>query len=141
VYQIGEVSDLSSIDARYVAAVGWPEGRRTLVERISDSATPADAIVHPVADIGVGVELAPGTVVLGGAHLSPVRAPRRPQPGVLRRDGRPRHRLRRLRQRHANAAVSGDVTAGDEVLVGTGACVLEGLRLGHRAQVERGPWS
>jgi serine acetyltransferase len=34
-----------------------------------------------------------------------------------------------------NAAVGGDVVAGVDVLVGAGATVLQGLRLGDRAKV------
>ncbi len=138
VHQIGAVDDLASIDARYVVCVGFPEGRRALVERIGDTATAADAIVHPKADIGVGVELAPGSVVLGGAHVSPMA--RLGSHGLVSYGATVGHdtSFGAFVSVMPNAAVSGDVVAGDDVLVGTGACVLQGLRLGDRCRVGAG---
>jgi sugar O-acyltransferase (sialic acid O-acetyltransferase NeuD family) len=138
VFQIGEVDDLDQIDAQWVVATGWPESRRALVERIGEAGRPADAIVHPVADIGVGVELAPGTVVLGGAHLSPFV--RLGVHSLVSYGATVGHdtTFGDFASVMPNAAVSGDVVAGDDVLVGTGACVLEGLRLGHGAKVGAG---
>jgi len=138
VHQIGAVDDLASIDAQYVVAAGWPATRRALVERIGDGGTPANPIVHPKADLGVGVELGVGTVVLGGAHVSPmVRMGRH---GLVSYGATVGHdtTFGEFASVMPNAAVSGDVVAGDDVLVGTGACVLQGLRLGDRAQVGAG---
>jgi sugar O-acyltransferase (sialic acid O-acetyltransferase NeuD family) len=138
VHQIGEVSDLDSIDAHWVVAAGWPEGRRTLVERIGAAGRPANAIVHPVADVGVGVQLGKGTVVLGGAHLSPfVRLGAHSLVSYGATVGHDTV-FGDYASVMPNAAVSGDIIAGNDVLVGTGACVLQGLTLGDGAQIGAG---
>ena len=138
VHQIGDVDDLDQIDAHWVVAAGWPTTRQALVERIGTAGRAADPIIHPVADVGVGVELAPGTVVLGGAHLSPfVRIGAHSLVSYGATVGHDTT-FGDFASVMPNAAVSGDVVAGHGVLVGTGACVLEGLRLGDRAQVGAG---
>ena len=138
VHQIGEVGDLADIDAHWVVTAAWPRDRRSLVERIGDAGHPADPVIHPVADVGVGVELGKGTVVLGGAHLSPFV--RLGAHGLVSYGATVGHdtTFGDYASVMPNAAVSGDVTAGDDVLVGTGSCVLEGLSLGEGAQVGAG---
>jgi sugar O-acyltransferase (sialic acid O-acetyltransferase NeuD family) len=138
VHQVGSVEDLGDIDAQFVVAAGWPGTRRALVERIGDRGTPAEAIVHPKADVGVGVELGAGTVLLGGAHVSPMV--RLGEHGLVSYGATVGHDtiFGAFASVMPNAAVSGDVVAGEDVLVGTGASVLHGLHLGHRSQVGAG---
>jgi sugar O-acyltransferase (sialic acid O-acetyltransferase NeuD family) len=136
--QIGSVDDLRSVDAEYVLCIGWPWARRAVADRIGDRGTPAPAIVDPSAKVGAGVELGPGSVVLGIAHVSPMvcLGPH----SLVSYNASLGHdtAFGAFASVMPNAAVSGDVVAGDEVLVGTGAAVLEGIRLGHRVRVGAG---
>jgi len=138
VTHIGPVDDIAVVDAAYVLCLGWPWTRHALAQRIGERAQPAHPIIHPSSDIGSGVELGCGSVVLGCAHLSPFV-------------GLGAHALVSYNASighdttfgdHAsvmpNAAVSGDVVAGDRVLIGTGAAVREGVRLGDDVRVGAG---
>jgi len=138
VHHIGPLDDVDAVDAAYVLCLGWPWTRAAVAARIGDRARPAPAIVHPAADVGVGVDLGPGSVVLGHAHLSPfVRLGAHSLVSYLASVGHDS-----VFGDHAsvmpNAAVSGDVTAGQRVLVGTGAAVREGIRLGDDVRVGAG---
>ena len=136
--RIGTVDDVGSIDAAYVLCIGWPWARRAVAERIGDGARPAPAIVDPRADVGAGVALGPGSVVLGQAHVSPM-ASLGPHSLVSYNVSVGHDTVfGAFASVMPNAAVSGDVVAGDEVLVGTGAAVLQGIRLGHRVRVGAG---
>ena len=138
VNHIGPVDDVSVVDAAYVLCLGWPWTRATLAGRIGERAQPVPAILHPSADIGTGVDLGPGSVVLAHAHLSPfVRLGAHSLASYNASVGHDT-----VFGDHAsvmpNAAVSGDVTAGHRVLVGTGAAVREGIRLGDDVHIGAG---
>lgn len=138
VAHIGPVDDVTAVDAAYVLCLGWPWARHALGLRISERGCPAPPIVHPAADVGVGVELGPGSVVLGLAHISPfVRIGAH---GLISYNASVGHDT--TFGDHAsvmpNAAVGGQVVAGDRVLVGTGAAVREGVHLGDDVRVGAG---
>jgi sugar O-acyltransferase (sialic acid O-acetyltransferase NeuD family) len=138
VEHIGTVGDVASIDARYVLCLGWPWGREALAARLAGVAEPAAPIVHPSADVGIGVELGLGSVVLGQAHLSPmVRLGRHSLVSYTASIGHDA-KFGDTASVMPGANVSGDVLAGHGVLVGTGASVNEGLRLGNRSRVGAG---
>lgn len=135
---IGSVDEVGVVDAAYVLCLGWPWTRHAVARRIGEWGQPAPPIVHPWAEVGVGVELGPGTVVLGHAHLSPfVRLGAHGLVSYLASVGHDS-----TFGDHASvmpgAAVSGDVTGGHRVLVGSGAVVREGLRLGDDARIGAG---
>jgi sugar O-acyltransferase (sialic acid O-acetyltransferase NeuD family) len=138
VAHIGSVDDVVAVDAAYVLCLGWPWTRHAVARRIGERGHPAPSIVHPSADVGTGVELGPGSVVLGHAHLSPfVRLGAHALVSYIASIGHDT-----TFGDHAsvmpNAAVSGGVTGGDRVLVGTGAAVREGVRLGDDARIGAG---
>lgn len=138
VTRIGSVDDLPDIDAAYVLCLGWPWTRQAIAQRIGGRGRPAAPIIHPSADVGVGVELGPGSVVLGHSHLSPFV--RFGAHALVSYGACVGHDT--AFGDHAsvmpNAAVSGDVTGGDRVLVGTGAVVLEGINLGDDVRIGAG---
>ncbi|MGH8973321.1 MAG: acetyltransferase [Acidimicrobiia bacterium] len=138
VAHIGPVDDIVAVDAAYVLCLGWPWTRHAVAGSIGERGQPAPPIVHPSADVGVGVELGPGSVVLGHAHLSPfVRLGAHALVSYVASVGHDT-----TFGDHAsvmpNAAVSGDVTGGHRVLVGTGAAVREGVRLGDDVRIGAG---
>jgi sugar O-acyltransferase (sialic acid O-acetyltransferase NeuD family) len=138
VAHIGPVDDVAAVDAAYVLCLGWPWTRHAVARDIGERGRPAPPIVHPSADVGVGVELGPGSVVLGHAHLSPFV--RLGAHGLVSYIASVGHDT--TFGDHAsvmpNAAVSGDVTGGHRVLIGTGAAVREGVRLGDDARIGAG---
>jgi sugar O-acyltransferase (sialic acid O-acetyltransferase NeuD family) len=138
VAQIGSVDDLADIDAAYVLCLGWPWTRHAVAERIAGRGRPAAPIVHPSADVGVGVELGPGSIVLGHSHLSPFV--RFGSHALVSYGASVGHDA--TFGDHVsvmpNAAVSGDVTGGNRVLVGTGATVKEGIQLGDDVRIGAG---
>jgi sugar O-acyltransferase (sialic acid O-acetyltransferase NeuD family) len=138
VAHIGPVDDVVTVDAAYVLCLGWPWTRHAVAQRVAERGQPAPPIVHPSADVGPGVELGPGSVVLGHAHLSPfVRLGAHAVVSYMASVGHDT-----TFGDHAsvmpNAAVSGGVTGGHRVLVGTGAAVREGIRLGDDVRIGAG---
>jgi sugar O-acyltransferase (sialic acid O-acetyltransferase NeuD family) len=136
--QIGPVDDVAHVDAAYVICLGWPWTRHAVARRIGERGQPAPPIIHPSADIGTGVELGPGSVVLGHAHLSAfVGLGAHAVVSYIASVGHDT-----TFGDHAsvmpNAAVSGDVAGGHRVLVGTGAVVREGVRLGDDVRIGAG---
>lgn len=136
--QIGSVDELADIDAAYVVCLGWPSARHAVAQRIGGRGRPSAPIVHPSADVGVGVELGPGSVVFGHAHLSPFV--RFGAHALVSYGACVGHDT--TFGEHAsvmpNAAVSGGVAAGDRALIGSGAVVREGVRLGDDVRVGAG---
>jgi len=138
VAHIGPVDDVASVDAAYVLCLGWPWTRHAVARRVGTRARPAPPIVHPSADVGVGVELGPGSIVLGHAHLSPFV--RFGAHALVSYGASVGHDT--IFGDNAsvmpNAVVSGDVAGGDRVLVGAGAVVREGIRLGDDVRIGAG---
>ena len=138
VAHIGPVDDVATVDAAYILCLGWPWIRDDVARRVADRGRPAPPIVHPSADVGVGVELGVGSVVLGNAHLSAfVRLGTHSVVSYLAAVGHDT-----FFGDHAsimpNAAVSGGVVGGHRVLVGSGAVVREGVRLGNDVRIGAG---
>jgi sugar O-acyltransferase (sialic acid O-acetyltransferase NeuD family) len=136
--QIGSIAHLTSVDAAYILAIGWPTTRRALADRIGSSGAPAPAVVHPSADVGVGVEMERGAVVLGHAHLSPLV--RLGAHALISYNASVGHdtTLGPFASIMPGAAVSGGVVIGAQTLVGTGASVREGVRIGDGVTVGTG---
>jgi sugar O-acyltransferase (sialic acid O-acetyltransferase NeuD family) len=138
VAHIGSVGDVDDVAAAYVLCLGWPWTRHAIARRIGDRGEPAPPIVHPSADVGIGVELGPGSVVLSHAHLSPLV--RLGAHALVSYNASVGHdtNLGDHTSVMPNAAVSGDVTGGHRVLVGSGAVVREGIRIGDDARIGAG---
>jgi sugar O-acyltransferase (sialic acid O-acetyltransferase NeuD family) len=138
VNHIGSVDDLAAVDAAYILCLGWPWARDDVAHRIGERGCPAPPIVHPSADVGAGVELGPGSVVLGHAHLSPfVSLGAHALVSYLASVGHDTSFGDHVSVL-PGAAVSGDVVGGHRVLVGTGATVREAVRLGDDVRIGAG---
>jgi sugar O-acyltransferase (sialic acid O-acetyltransferase NeuD family) len=138
VRQIGSIDDIGRVDASYVLCLGWPWDREAVEARIGERAESAPPIVHPGADVGVGVELGRGAVVLGNAHVSPMV--RMGLHSLVSYQASVGHDcvFGPYASVMPNSAVSGDVMGGSGVLVGSGAVVREGVSLGARVRVGAG---
>jgi len=138
VEHIGPVDDVGTVDAAYVLCLGWPWTRHAVARRIGERGNPAPPIIHPSADVGVGVEVGPGSVVFGHSHLSPfVRFGVHAVVSYLASVGHD-STFGDHSSVMPNAAVSGEVVAGARVLVGTGAAVREGVRIGDDVRIGAG---
>jgi len=136
--RVGTIDEIERFDARFVLCLGWPDARRTVAARIGDRSAVAPPVVHPSADVGVGVDLGGGSVVLGTAHVSPMV--RLGIHSLVSYGATIGHDVGfgSYATVMPGASVGGDVAAGDGVLVGSGAVVLEGLRLGDGARIGAG---
>ncbi|MGH8516000.1 MAG: acetyltransferase [Panacagrimonas sp.] len=123
--------------ARFLATVGYPEGRRRVAERALRAGMAPATLIDPRAVVGAGTRFGEGCVVLG-TRISP-----------LCRIGRFVYVASATIVGHdtvigdfcslmAGCIVSGDVTIGDDVLVGISASVAEKRRLGARARIGAG---
>ena len=137
VERLGVVDLVLELDAEWVLAVGWPETKAKLVERVG-GARAAPAIVHPSVELGANVRIGRGVVLLDHAHVSA---------GAVLGD----HVLvsylasvghdtevGALSSVMPGGHVAGDVRVGDRVLIGAGAVVLQGLEVGEGATVAAG---
>lgn len=123
--------------ARFLATVGYPDGRRRVAERALRAGLTPATLIDPRAVVGTGTQIGEGCVVLG-TRISP-----------LCRIGRFVYVASATIVGHdsvigdfcslmAGCIVSGDVTMEDEVLIGISASVIEKRRIGARARVGAG---
>jgi len=135
---LGSLDLLAGLDARWVAAAGWPAGRRRVVERAEASGRAAATLVSPLADVGHGVVIGTGTVVMGSARLSPrSRLGEHALVSYLAAVGHD-STVGAGSSVMPGAVLSGGVEVGALALVGTNATILEGLRVGDGATVGAG---
>jgi len=135
---LGGLDLLAGLDASWVAAAGWPGPRRQMVARARASGRPAAILVSPRADIGAGITIGSGSVVMGTARLSPrscigahalVSYLAAVGHDAILGDGA---------SVMPGAVVSGEVAIGVDVVVGTNATIIEGIRIGDGATIGAG---
>ncbi|WP_228255021.1 NeuD/PglB/VioB family sugar acetyltransferase [Ornithinimicrobium avium] len=140
---LGRVSDLLDRDGplSVVVAVGDPDGRRQLVDRLSQNArtdVSFPILVHPDTTIGADVRLGEGTVVAPGVRLSASidvsRHVHVDQNATVGHDVV----LDDFVRLNPAACLSGDVRVGAGALIGANATVLQGLTIGSGAVVGAG---
>ena len=122
-------------DVRYVVGIGTAGARRAVDALMTAGELEPATVVHPASTRGFDVRLAPGCVVLAGAVLAT-------NIGL----GRHTHLHRCATVGHdselgdyvtvnPSASVSGDCVVEDDVMIGVGAAVLQGLRVGRGSVV------
>lgn len=123
--------------ARFLATVGYPEGRRRVAERALRAGIRPATLIDPRAVVGTDTEIGEGCVVLG-TRISP-----------MCRIGRFVYVASATIVGHdtvvgdfsslmAGCIVSGDVTIEEGVLIGISASVIEKRHIGARARVGAG---
>jgi sugar O-acyltransferase (sialic acid O-acetyltransferase NeuD family) len=119
--------------------IGDPRLKAKVAQRFQLSPQIAwPVLVHPRADVGRSVTLAPGVVIGSGATVTvDVEIL---DWSMLNNNVTVGHDVRIGRNCTINplAAISGNVVIEDEVLVGAGAVVLEGRRVGRGATIGAG---
>lgn len=136
---LGGIDHLRISDSMWVVAVGFPATRRSCAMRATlFTNAPAATLVHPLADVGRGVEMSDGVVVLGQSRLSPqVVLGSHVCVSYLSSVGHDSV-VGDFSSIMPGATVAGDVVLGAGVLVGAGAVVLEGCQVGDGALVAAG---
>lgn len=121
-----------------VIGVGEPRTRREIGQRTRAYDLRAANLVHPAATVGAQTTLAEGVVLFAGARVTTnVRLGRHVhvnQNATVGHDSV----LEDWASVHPLAAISGECRVGVGALVGTNACVLQGLQIGGGAVVGAG---
>ena len=134
---LGSVDDwlASGAGDRYVVGIGTPRTRAALVDRISDSMTACDPLIHPSAVIGSRFTCGPGSVVCAHAIISTnvrIGDHVHVNPGaVIGHDAQ----LGDFVSLNPASVVSGEVAVGPQTLVGANATILQGLAIGSNVTV------
>jgi sugar O-acyltransferase (sialic acid O-acetyltransferase NeuD family) len=136
---LGPISTLGEFELPWVVAIGFPRPRRMVAAEASSlTATVPAALLHPLSDVGFGVEVEGGAVVLGQSRLSAHSVlGAHSCVGYLASVGHDTH-VGAFTSVMPGATVAGDVTLGEAVLVGAGAVVLEGRTIGDEAVIGAG---
>jgi sugar O-acyltransferase (sialic acid O-acetyltransferase NeuD family) len=132
---LGPNDQLAELDAHYVIGIGDPRIRALVAARLEPFGRPAATLVHPTARLGPDNRLADGVVLCGGVQVTTnVTLGRHTHLNLNVTVGHDSVLADHV-QVNPLAAVSGDCTVGREVLIGTGAVVLQGRSVGDGATV------
>jgi sugar O-acyltransferase (sialic acid O-acetyltransferase NeuD family) len=140
-YQLaGSLGDVPvpGLDDRFVIGFGNPAGRERVDLQLRAAGWRALSLVHPDASVGSGVILGDGTILCAGARVTTnVTFGRHVQVNLNTTVG---HDVVVEDYVTLNplVSISGRVTVGRRTLVGTGANVIEALRIGADAIVGAG---
>lgn len=134
---VGRIEELTAIpaSAEYVIGIGTGTTRREIDLRLSETGREAATLVHPTASIGADSTLGPGSIVCAGAMITTnVVLGRHVHVNLGSSIG---HDCSLADYVTINplVAVSGAVSLGPEVLLGTHSSILQGLQVGARAIV------
>ena len=125
-------------DGRYVVAIANPEVRHRLADELQSRGLRPFTVVHPRAIIGPETTVAPGCVVLGGAHASSsVRLAQHVQVNYNATVGHDAV-LEEFVTVLPGANVAGATHIQAGATIGSNACVLQGLTVGPKATVGAG---
>jgi len=139
VRQIGTIDDLSKLDVtHFVAAVGYPVGRKAVAIRAEAAGLKPYCVIHPSAWAPTGVAVGPGAVILARACISPGAVigshAMISNMAIIGHDCRVGDYVSVM----PGAAVSGDTHLDEGCLIGTNAAVIEKRRVGAWATVGAG---
>lgn len=130
---------LAQNGAGFISAVGFPDGRRTLVELAAEfDAQAAEALVHPSACVDATVQLSGGCVIFGQTWVSPlVNFGPHVHVGYGATVGHDTV-LGQFSAVMPGASIGGEVEVGEGCMVGANATVLQGLTVGAGSSIGAG---
>ncbi len=135
---LGTTERLADLDTSYVVAIGTSGPRRRIDERARRHDRHPATLVHPMATMGVDVQLSEGTVVAASTHLTTnVRVGRHVQ---LNLDCTVGHDtiIEDFVTLYPGVHVGGGVVIESGATLGIGSVVLPGARIGRDAVVGGG---
>ncbi|MGH8516001.1 MAG: acetyltransferase [Panacagrimonas sp.] len=125
-------------EAKFIATIGFPEGRRLVAQRAERAGLRPATLVDPRIVHGTGARIAEGCVVLDGVHLSPLCQLGRhvyvSTGAIVGHDTV----VGDFTSLMPACAVSGDVVIGEGVLIGLTSSIAQGIRIGAGARVGAG---
>lgn len=133
---LGGLDHLRTMNVSYVLAIGRPDIRRRLSERLTDR-EPVN-IVHPLSSIGSHVEHGPGLIMAAGSRIT--HSVRLGQHVHLNVNATVSHdcRVGDFVTVTPGVSISGGVTIGDDVWMGIGSSVIQQIAIGDRVVVGAG---
>ncbi|MBX9679775.1 MAG: NeuD/PglB/VioB family sugar acetyltransferase [Gemmataceae bacterium] len=134
---LGDRFVLLRLRVHYLLGIGSSATRRRLDAMIGDAAEP-DTLVHPTAQVGSHVRMAPGVLLAVGAvvttNVTVGRHSHLNVKAVVSHDCR----IGDFVTISPGALINGNVDIEDDALIGAGAIVLPGCRIGRGAVVGAG---
>lgn len=137
---ISGIENAFSEATHFIATVGYPASRKLITDKaLAAGLKPYKPLTHPLVNVNPDrFKLGDGSVVLGMCSISPmVEIGEHCHVSYAVLIGHDT-RLGRYATLLPGASVSGNVTVGESVLVGSGAVVLENLSLGEGAVIGAG---
>lgn len=133
---IGRVDDARHLDATIVVAVGSPQARRTIVDRLGN--VHYANLVHPHASIGSFVNHGPGLIMAAGSRIT--HAVTLGSHVHLNVDSSINHdcRVGNFVTVTPGSRLSGAVTIGNGVWMGVNSSVIQGVSIGDDVVVGAG---
>lgn len=135
---LGNTDDPVDPDALYILAVGFPDGRRRLAEKLAAQGARFHTLIHPMSYVARAARLDDGCIVVPFATVGPE--------AHLGMHCMLNHYAVIGHEAQAgafcvlcpHASVHGAARLGDEVFLGSGAYVTAGIKVGARAKVSAG---
>lgn len=127
---LGPIDKLDTFSGSVIVALGQPRPRADMVTKLAKYGCTFCTLIHPEARLGTGTTVGTGTVILGGARISPrVRLAEHCFVSYLVGVGHDAV-LQAYTSVMPLAAISGDVQIGEGGFIGTHAAILERVRMG-----------
>lgn len=122
-------------DTPFVIAIGSPQTRRAIAERLESAGHSPAILVHPDATVGSATTLGPGSIICAGARLTTnITVGRHVHIDCNATVGHDTTLGDFVRLNPASS-VSGDCVIEEDVLIGVAAAILNQLRIGAGATV------
>lgn len=135
---LGDIGWLEAHPAPFVLALGDPEVRRSVADRLGAAGAESVTVVHPGAELGPDVRLCPGVIVFDRCTITTnVTIGRHTHLNVgcaVQHDST----IGEFAQSSPGVLVNGDCDIGDEAFLGSGAIITRGVSVGDRARVGAG---
>lgn len=134
----GDLMNLSHRDFRYLIAIGNPEHRKSIDQKLRAAGFLATSAIHPTVVVGSNLQMEAGVVICAGVQISTnvsLGEHVHINPGaIIGHDVQ----LADYVSVNPGAIVSGHVLAKSRTLLGAGAIVLQSLTIGEGALVGAG---
>jgi sugar O-acyltransferase (sialic acid O-acetyltransferase NeuD family) len=124
------LAKLSPSRSLWIVAIGDNAARRRIAEKLENLGHYFTNAIHPSAQIGLGVEIEPGSVVMANAAIN--IGSQIGRHAIINTKASIDHECQVGEYTHVapGCAVCGQVKLGKDILVGVGSCIAPGLEVG-----------